>query len=474
MNILTVLTKLVKNPSPRLPLLAFGLATFAALAPAAESPPKLMTVQSYVTEDDGTPVGSGASVNKPMQFVIYTAEEGGESVFAEAQTVTVADGYFSAILGEGTPISGEEKHNLATAFTGSTASDRYIEIQVDNGGSFQTLSPRLRILPSAYSFLASYANVAGAVDDAVINTDALDDGAVTSAKVSDNSLTIEDLGPNSVGADEIVDGAVGTDEIEDNSLTASDLAPDSVNSSEIRDGAVRSQEVLDNSLTAADLKENSVGSSEIAAGAVKSSEIDTGAVGSDEVYNNSLTAADLAAGSVASSELAENVLLHGYWGVNKNSPISAFSAQAEHGRGQVYNYLGYDFEGSANFTVNTSGVVVGLVFSQSSDSRLKQDIEAITDVLPRLGQLEAKSYRFKASPEVGVQYGFIAQDVQEVFPEAVGDTGETLTLNYTALGVVAIEGINELNEKVERLEAENAALEQRLAALEALVESIAK
>ncbi|EDY82882.1 hypothetical protein VDG1235_2505 [Verrucomicrobiia bacterium DG1235] len=454
--------------------MALAIVASIATAFAAETPPKFMTVQSYLTNDAGDPVGDPTPENKAMQFIVYTAEEGGESVFAESQTVTVDGGYFSAILGEGTAISGDDKHDLAAAFRSPTASDRYVEIQVDNDGEFQKLSPRLRILPNAYAFLASYANVAGSVDDDSIVAGSIDDGAVGSDAVADGSLTVDDLGINSVDSAEIVDGAVGTDEVEDGSLTVDDLGDNSVDSAEIVAGAVGSSEVANGSLTADDLGNNSVDSAEIKADAVKASEIATGAVGSDEVFNNSLTADDLAEGSVASSELAENVLLHGYWGVNKHSPISAFSAMAEHGRGQVYNYLGYDFEGNANFTVNTSGVVVGLLFSQSSDRRLKQDIEPINDVLPRLAQLEAKSYHFKASPEVGLQYGFIAQDVQEVFPEVVGESGEHLSLNYTALGVVAIEGINELNEKVDTLEAENAALRERLAALEALVQSLAE
>lgn len=56
---------------------------------------------------------------------------------------------------------------------------------------------------------------------------------VTSAMISDNTLTANDLATNSVGAAEIATSAVGSSEVADNSLTASDLAANSVGMSEL-------------------------------------------------------------------------------------------------------------------------------------------------------------------------------------------------------------------------------------------------
>ncbi|MGK0238288.1 MAG: hypothetical protein ACI92G_001753 [Candidatus Pelagisphaera sp.] len=458
MNILNLLTKLVTNPSTRSPLLIIGLAAVATIANAAESPPSLMTVQSYITNDAGDPLGDPTSENKAMQFIIFTAEEGGESVFAEAQTVTVDKGYFSAILGEGTAISGPEKHNLSNAFSGSTASERYIEIQVDNGGAdFQKLSPRLRLLPTAYSFLASYANVAGSVDNAVINTAALDDGAVTSAKVSDNTLTVNDLGTDSVNYDEIAAGAVRSSEVLDNSLTSDDLGVDSVNYDEIAAGAVRSSEVLDNSLTSDDLGVDSVNYDEIAAGAVRSA----------EVLNNSLTYNDLAENSVRSSELAPDLQLEGNFGVNTRLGNVVFTLQAK--SGDDFLIYGRNSAGSAVYYITTSGTVWS-----ASDRELKTDIKPLGNLLSKVLKLKPSTYRFKSLPESNEQLGFIAQDVMEVFPEIVDNDGGNLALSYQSFGAIAIGAIQELNEKIELQEAQNAALEERLTALETLVQSLAK
>jgi hypothetical protein len=63
--------------------------------------------------------------------------------------------------------------------------------------------------------------------------------------------------------------------------------------------------------------------------------------------------------------------------------------------------------------------------------------------------------------------GFIAQDVQKVFPdltkEKTDDEGKKiLTLNYTSFGILAVGALNELNQK----------LEQEVAGLRALIENM--
>lgn len=107
-----------------------------------------------------------------------------------------------------------------------------------------------------------------------------------------------------------------------------------------------------------------------------------------------------------------------------------------------------------------------------SDKRLKSNIQPIESPLDRLLQLNGRSYTLttKSKPVEGEliinetqQYGVIAQEVEEVFPEMIsekaifnnaGDDTIYKTVNYDQLIPVLIESIRELNEKVESLEAE--------------------
>lgn len=126
----------------------------------------------------------------------------------------------------------------------------------------------------------------------------------------------------------------------------------------------------------------------------------------------------------------------------------------------------------------------------ASDLRLKKNIEVINDgALDKLMKLVAKTYHYNHDETMDRKaYGFIAQEVREIFPDfvqEVDDGSGLLSLNYGNVGVVTVKALQELNDKVARLEKEltkkheelvkkekeNEALkanfEQRLAKLEA-------
>lgn len=121
-------------------------------------------------------------------------------------------------------------------------------------------------------------------------------------------------------------------------------------------------------------------------------------------------------------------------------------------------------------------------WDQSSDARLKTNIEPEEQILPRLLQLPVKRYQWVdgggQDPE---KIGFLAQDVQSLFPELVGcntnpETQEqTLTLKYANFGVLAIGGLRELKAQTDATIAEQSALierlQERLASLEAIARS---
>jgi hypothetical protein len=86
-----------------------------------------------------------------------------------------------------------------------------------------------------------------------------------------------------------------------------------------------------------------------------------------------------------------------------------------------------------------------------SDLQFKIDIENELNILERLEKLDVKNYRWKDRPDTKTKkIGFIAQDVQSLFPSLVGEmkdpeSGElSLTLKYSEFGVLAIGGIKEL------------------------------
>jgi hypothetical protein len=125
-------------------------------------------------------------------------------------------------------------------------------------------------------------------------------------------------------------------------------------------------------------------------------------------------------------------------------------------------------------------------YTALSDARLKENIRPLTGVLERVKALKPSAYNFKDDARKTPQFGLIAQEAMELFPELVhkgtiGDTEkEIYTMDYSALSVIALAAIQELaEEKIsnQQLLQENqemktrlTALEDRLAKLEALAE----
>jgi hypothetical protein len=91
----------------------------------------------------------------------------------------------------------------------------------------------------------------------------------------------------------------------------------------------------------------------------------------------------------------------------------------------------------------------------ASDIRLKEVIGSYDKGLQELLQLDPIVYRYKEDNALGItwteaySYGFSAQEVQKVFPEAVNTVDGYLNLDIHPLLIAQINAIRELNRKIE-------------------------
>lgn len=121
-------------------------------------------------------------------------------------------------------------------------------------------------------------------------------------------------------------------------------------------------------------------------------------------------------------------------------------------------------------------------YMQLSDRRLKTDITAVAPgVLAKMMQLQVKSYRYKAEKaDASSSIGFLAQDVQALFPELVGQIKDQtngtdyLNVNYTGISVLAVKAIQEQQVEIEALKRENEALRAKFETLEMRLEKLEK
>jgi hypothetical protein len=123
--------------------------------------PQKMNYQGRLTDDQGDPVTSTVS----MTFTVYDAETEGESKWSEIHpSVSVEDGLFNVILGEGTP--AVPIHD--TVFSGD---NRWLEIAVDG----EITTPRTQLVTAPYAMRVA----------AVHSSEILNEAGIASAMNSD-------------------------------------------------------------------------------------------------------------------------------------------------------------------------------------------------------------------------------------------------------------------------------------------------
>lgn len=113
-------------------------------------------------------------------------------------------------------------------------------------------------------------------------------------------------------------------------------------------------------------------------------------------------------------------------------------------------------------------------FGAYSDVNLKKNIATVTSVLEKVGQLNTVNFNWIDEKRgTTTQLGYIAQDVQKVFPEAVKtDNKGFLKVNYLALSAIYANAIKELNAKVESFINRLLAVENKQAELENKVNTL--
>ncbi|MFK7932568.1 MAG: tail fiber domain-containing protein [Saprospiraceae bacterium] len=106
-------------------------------------------------------------------------------------------------------------------------------------------------------------------------------------------------------------------------------------------------------------------------------------------------------------------------------------------------------------------------YVETSDVRLKFNIQTLDQQLNKIINLRPVSYNYKNDKNGKAEIGFIAQEVQQLFPEFVATPGnDTLGLSYAHIGVIAIQGIKEQQQIIESLVTESEAQKQTKKALQ--------
>jgi cell division protein FtsB len=108
-------------------------------------------------------------------------------------------------------------------------------------------------------------------------------------------------------------------------------------------------------------------------------------------------------------------------------------------------------------------------YATSSDRRLKDNIVDTRYSLDQLLKIQVRDYTFKSDPAKTLQTGFIAQELYEVYPDAVckpGNEEGTWLVDYGRLSPILVKSIQDQQKEIDALKQENAELKARIAAIE--------
>jgi hypothetical protein len=158
-------------------LCAALLSLYSTLATAQTSAvPNFISYQGRVLDGSGGNVGTGTPVNRTVIFRIWdnpSSTAVANLLYSESQTVTISEGEFSVLVGQGvanvTQTFGysetdKKSADLGTAFTGS---NRYLGVTIDDGtvAADNEITPRQQIVSTAFAMRAKFAESIGSSSD---------------------------------------------------------------------------------------------------------------------------------------------------------------------------------------------------------------------------------------------------------------------------------------------------------------------
>jgi type II secretory pathway pseudopilin PulG len=149
------------------------------------------------------------------------------------------------------------------------------------------------------------------------------------------------------------------------------------------------------------------------------------------------------------------------WGPSKRDPMNHPLDIVYYGGG-----VGIDKDPDPGVKMDVDGSARALTYAYRSDARLKENIREVPGALERLRSLHGVVFQWKDRTDPandGDQLGFIAQEVEPLFPEAVVTDGAGFkSVDYESLLAPLVEALKERQKLLVKQEHELAELRQAL------------
>ena len=409
-------------------------------------------------DDSGGPVNG----NCDFRFSLWDAANGGSQVGGnhEVANVTVTEGNFTAVVNDADQFGG-------SAFDGS---NRWLQIEARcpaGSGSYTTLTPRQEVTAAPYASYADSAPWSGLIgapwaffSGSGTSGELYRSGGVALGDFTDpdgHGLNVQNYvsdkaavrGVNQQGATIFAEGQLGILSVSPGGLPVG-----------VRNVGVLGLKPANGNNGAAVYGWNSDDNISNYGGIFIADGSGTNNYG---IY------------AAASGATANNVAgyFSGRIGVNTTAPAADIHLLQSDATSSGPGGMGFQFGSSTwkilhtgtHFSFAENGIRLAYIQSgtgayvQTSDETLKQDVAPIGNVLDGVMQLNPVSYSYISDSENTRVNGFIAQEVEAVFPELVRtDENGKKGLAYSDFGALAVAAIQEQQALIANLQQENAAL----------------
>jgi hypothetical protein len=129
-------------------------------------------------------------------------------------------------------------------------------------------------------------------------------------------------------------------------------------------------------------------------------------------------------------------------------------------------------------SINATSQMISPAFTMTSDQRLKKDIQPLGDMLEKIRALKPVHFvwndlaKQRGIDDSSLQIGFIAQDIEAIFPEAVKTAPDGYkSVNYSALISPLVQAFKE---SVAKAQVDQSRLEAEMKSKDAKIESLEK
>jgi hypothetical protein len=106
---------------------------------------------------------------------------------------------------------------------------------------------------------------------------------------------------------------------------------------------------------------------------------------------------------------------------------------------------------SGNLNVSNDAIISGIItctdLNSSSDANLKTNVQKLNNSIEILKQINPVSFNWKDNGKKS--YGIIAQELEKILPELIGEMNGYKTISYTPLMALLIDAILELDKRIE-------------------------